>query len=230
MLCEGADPIVLTTTRDLTGETFQWLRNGQVVDTSSDSITATEVGDYQLVIDTGDCPLTSNLITVNAFDESLLSLDSPQDLIIIEGETETVTASGAQSYEWFDSNNTLLGTQDFYSFQLEGEYLLVASFGNCSLSRVITVTYRDTFAVPNVITANGDGINDLWVLPNTYSRNSDVLVTIFDETGKQIFSQTNYENNWPQSTTTFNRSSMIFYYKITRGGSSLKQGTITVIR
>ena len=230
VLCDGADPIVLSTTRDLTSETFQWLRNGQVVDSSSETITATEVGDYQLVIDTGDCPLTSNLITVNAFDESLLSLDRPQDLIIIEGETETVTASGAQSYEWFDSNNVLLGTQDFFSFQQEGEYLLVASFGNCSISRVITVSYRDTFAVPNVITANGDGINDLWVLPNTYSRNSDVLVTIFDETGKQIFSQTNYENNWPQSTTTFNRSSMIFYYKITRGGSSLKQGTITVIR
>ncbi|WP_222982600.1 gliding motility-associated C-terminal domain-containing protein [Flagellimonas meishanensis] len=230
VLCEGAGPIVLSTTTDLTNKTYQWLRNGQVVDTSSDSIVADAVGDYQLVITTNDCPLTSNSIAVNAFDESLLSLDKPQDLILIEGETETVTASGAQSYEWFDANNTLLTTQDFFPFHQEGEYLLVASFGNCTISKVITVTYRDTFAVPNVITVNGDGINDLWVLPNTYSRNSDVLVTIFDETGKEIFSQTNYENNWPQSTTSFNRSSMIFYYKITKGGSSLKQGTITVIR
>ncbi|NAY91682.1 gliding motility-associated C-terminal domain-containing protein [Muricauda sp. JGD-17] len=230
VLCDGAAPIVLTTSKDLTSETFQWLRNGQVVDSSAETLTADEVGDYQLVITTNDCPLNSNVITVNAFDESLLSLDKPQDLVIIEGETETVTASGGQSYEWFDSNNTLLGTQDFYSFQQEGEYLLVASFGNCTISRVITITYRDTFAVPNVITVNGDGINDLWVLPNTFSRNSDVLVTIYDETGKEIFSQANYENNWPQSTTTFNKSSMIFYYKITKGGSSLKQGTITVIR
>ncbi|MEZ4809822.1 MAG: gliding motility-associated C-terminal domain-containing protein [Allomuricauda sp.] len=230
VLCDGADPIVLTSSISLTGETFEWLKNGQVVDTSSDELTANGVGVYQLVLKTYDCPLASNEINVQAFDESLLVLDKPQDLIIIEGETETVTASGAGSYQWYDSGNNLLSTQDFYGFQEEGEYLLVASFGTCTISRVITVAFRDTFAIPNVITANGDGINDLWILPNTYSRNNDILVTIYDERGKEIFSQTNYENNWPQSTTAFNKSSMIFYYKITKRGSSLKQGTITVIK
>lgn len=230
VLCEGADPIRFDSSVDLTSETFEWLRDGSVVDSSNESITATEVGVYQLRITTHDCPVVSNEITVRAFDESLLTLDRPEELIIVEGETQTVTASGADSYEWFDAANNLLGAQDFYSFQDEGEYLLVASFGNCTVNRVITVTYRDLFAIPNVITANGDGINDLWVLPNTYSRQDDVLVTIFDERGKQIFSQTNYENNWPQSTSQFNKLNMVFYYRVTRGGESLKQGTITVIR
>lgn len=230
VLCDGADPIVLTSSIDLTGQTFEWLKDGQVVDTSSEELTAGSVGVYQLVIKTYDCPLTSNAITVQAFDESLLVLDKPQDLIIIEGETETVTASGAGSYQWYDSGNNLLSSQDSFGFQEEGEYLLIANFGTCTISRVITVAFRDTFAIPNVITANGDGINDLWILPNTYSRNNDILVTIYDERGKEVFSQTNYENNWPQSTTAFNKSSMIFYYKITKRGSSLKQGTITVIK
>lgn len=230
VLCEGADAIVFNSSESLGDETFEWLRNGVVVDTASEEFSPTETGTYQLVIRTHDCPVTSNQVEVRAFDESLLVLDHDEDLIIIEGETETVRASGAESYQWFDSNNTLLGTLDSFDFQLEGEYLLVANFGNCTINRIITVTYRDTFAIPNVITANGDGINDLWVLPNTYSRNADVLVTIFDERGKQIFSQTNYENNWPQSTTIFNKRNMIFYYKVTRGGESLKQGTITVIR
>lgn len=230
VLCEGADPIVLSSSESLTDETFEWVKDGSVIDTSSETITATEVGDFQLRILTDDCPIVSNTITVQAFDESLLSIDQPDELIIVEGETGTVTASGAESYQWFDAENNLLGSLDSYGFQTEGEYLLVASFGNCTVNRVITITYRDLFAIPNVITANGDGINDLWVLPNTYSRQDDVLVTIYDDRGKEVFSQTNYENNWPQSVTQFNKLNMIFYYRITQDGKSLKQGTITVIR
>ncbi|MEX0359598.1 MAG: gliding motility-associated C-terminal domain-containing protein [Allomuricauda sp.] len=230
VLCEGADPIRFDTSESLGGETFEWLRDGEVIDTATESITATEVGVYQLRILTHDCPIVSNELEVRAFDESLLSLDRPEELIIVEGDTETITASGAESYQWFDAENNLLGAQDSYGFQEEGEYLLVASFGNCTVSRVINVTYRDLFAIPNVITANGDGINDLWVLPNSYSRQDDVLVTIYDERGKEVFSQTNYENNWPQSVTQFNKLNMIFYYRVTREGESLKQGTITVIR
>lgn len=230
VLCEGGEAIVLTSSIDLSGKSFEWKKDGIVIDTSSESLTASETGAYELILKEYDCPLASNTVNVSAFDESLLVLDKPKDLIIIEGETKTITASGADSYEWYDAGNNLISSQDSYGFQEEGEYLLVASFGTCAVSRVITVTYRDMFAIPNVITANGDGINDLWVLPNTYSRDPNVLVTIFNERGEQVFSQAGYENNWPQSTTSFNKQSMIFYYKITRGGKSLKQGTITVIK
>ena len=230
VLCEGGEAIVLESTLDLTDASFEWEKDGTVVDTSSTSLTVTGTGVYQLVITSNDCPLVSNEITISAFDESLLVLDKSKDLIIIEGETQTLTASGADSYEWYDAGNNLISSSSFYDFAEEGEYLLIASFGTCTVSKVITVTYRDMFAIPNVITTNGDGINDLWVLPNTYSRDPNVLVTIFNERGEQVFSQAGYENNWPQSTTSFNKQSMIFYYKITRGGKSLKQGTITVIK
>nr|WP_297784286.1 gliding motility-associated C-terminal domain-containing protein [uncultured Allomuricauda sp.] len=230
VLCEGGEAIVLETTKDLTNESFEWKKDGSVVDSSSESFTVSETGVYKLVITSNECPLVSNGVTITAFDESLLVLDKPKDLIIIEGETQTLTASGADSYEWYDAGNNLISSSSYYDFTEEGEYLLIASFGTCTVSKVITVTYRDMFAIPNVITANGDGINDLWVLPNTYSRDPNVLVTIFNERGEQVFSQAGYENNWPQSTTAFNKQSMIFYYKITRGGKSLKQGTITVIK
>ncbi|MGN7513436.1 MAG: gliding motility-associated C-terminal domain-containing protein [Allomuricauda sp.] len=230
VLCEGGEPIVLETTKDLTNESFQWKKDGTVVDSSSENFTVSETGVYQLVITTNECPMVSNEVTISDFDESLLVLDKTQDLIIVEGESQTLTASGADSYEWYDAGNNLISSSSYYDFTEEGEYLLIASFGTCTVSKVITVTYRDMFAIPNVITANGDGINDLWVLPNTYSRDPNVLVTIFNERGEQVFSQAGYENNWPQSTTSFNKQSMIFYYKITRGGKSLKQGTITVIK
>ncbi|HBU79384.1 MAG TPA: hypothetical protein DEF18_14895, partial [Muricauda sp.] len=230
VFCDGGEPIVLESTTDLTNESFEWKKDGTVVNTSSQNLTVSGPGVYQLVITSNDCPLVSNQVTITAFDESLLVLDKSKDLIIIEGETETLTASGADSYEWYDAGNNLISSNSYYDFTEEGEYLLIATFGTCTVSKVITITYRDMFAIPNVITANGDGINDLWVLPNTYSRDPNVLVTIFNERGEQVFSQAGYENNWPQSTTSFNKQNMIFYYKVTRGGKSLKQGTITVIK
>ena len=230
LFCEGGEPIVLTSNLDLTDKTFEWKRDGKLIDSSSMELSVNAPGLYKLIITSYDCHLTSNEVKIETFDEKLLVLDQPTDLVILEGETKTVTASGAQSYEWFDAGNNLVSSTDSFGFQEEGEYLLIADFGSCTLSRVITVTFRDLFAIPNVITANGDGINDLWVLPNSYSRDPNVLVTIFNERGEQIFSQSGYENNWPQSTTSFNKQSMIFYYKISRGGNSLKQGTITVIK
>lgn len=230
VFCEGGEPIVLESTTDLTNESFEWKKDGTVINTSSQNLTVSGPGVYQLVITSNDCPLVSNQITITAFDESLLVLDKSKDLIIIEGETETLTASGADSYEWYDAGNNLISSNSYYDFTEEGEYLLIGRFGTCTVSKVVTITYRDMFAIPNVITANGDGINDLWVLPNTYSRDPNVLVTIFNERGEQVFSQAGYENNWPQSTTSFNKQNMIFYYKVTRGGKSLKQGTITVIK
>ncbi|MCR9226365.1 MAG: gliding motility-associated C-terminal domain-containing protein [Flavobacteriaceae bacterium] len=230
VLCEGGEAIVLESTTDLTNESFEWKKDGTVVDTSSTTLTVSGIGVYQLVITSNQCPMVSNQVTIDQFDESLLVLDKSKDLIIIEGETETLTASGADSYQWYDAGNNLISSNSYYDFTEEGEYLLIAAFGTCTLSKVITITYRDMFAIPNVITSNGDGINDLWVLPNTYSRDPNVLVTIFNERGEQVFSQAGYENNWPQSTTSFNKQNMIFYYKITRGGKSLKQGTITVIK
>ena len=90
--------------------------------------------------------------------------------------------------------------------------------------------YLDTFRVPNVITVNGDGINDLWVIPNSYSNKPDVSVIIYNQNGEEIYNQTNYQNNWPQASTSFAHQNMVFYYKILDDGGVLKQGTITVIR
>ena len=92
------------------------------------------------------------------------------------------------------------------------------------------LSFLDTFKVPNVITVNGDGINDQWILPNSYSNKADVNVIIYNEQGQEIINEFNYKNNWPQSATAFTKQNMVFYYKIRNASEVLKQGTITVIR
>jgi len=228
-LCDGVT-ITLSTTYDLDGRTFNWTRNGQSIDGSSIALTATEEGVYQLSVLTDGCPILSNEVTLQRFDESVIVVDAEEDVIFPEGESRTVTVSGGTAYEWYDAQNNLISSTGSVTLEAEGSYVLVATVDNCQISRSFTVTYRDDFQIPNVITANGDGINDLWVIPNTYSRQSDVTVIIYNEVGDELLNQTGYANNWPPSSLGFSKRNQLFYYKIRKDNQTLKQGTITVIR
>jgi len=116
------------------------------------------------------------------------------------------------------------------TFTEEGAFLLIANIDNCEISRQITVVYLDLFNVPNVITPNGDGANDQWVIPNSYSKKQEVTVIIYDDRGVELVNQTSYQNNWPQSSMSFPKQNMVFYYVIKNASKILKKGTITVIR
>lgn len=229
-LCDGIDSVTLTADIDLTTETFTWLRDGNAISTTDTSITTSETGVYELQVERNTCPIRSNQITIIQFDESIVTVDANENIIILEGSSQTVTASGATSYQWFDQDSNNISTTDSVSLTEEGDYQLIASVGSCTVSRNFTVSFRDNFAIPNVVTANGDGVNDLWILPNTFSGNPNVSVVIYDESGVEILNQTNYQNNWPESSIAFTDNKMIFYYRLIEEGRTLNQGTITVIR
>ncbi|UJH69081.1 gliding motility-associated C-terminal domain-containing protein [Allomuricauda sp. SCSIO 65647] len=230
VVCQGGDTVVLTTGRDLSGETFEWHRNGADTGSGDTDFTVTQSGVYRLMVDIDGCMVPSNEITINDFDDSQLVLDNENNIVIREGESTTVTATGADTYEWYGANNELISNSDRATFSEEGDYMLFASIGDCEAVRQLTIEFQDNFRVPNVVTANGDGINDLWVLPNTYSRRSDVTVTIYNEKGQEVLNVNDYQNNWPQSSTSFSEQNMVFYYKIRKENQTLKQGTITIIR
>ena len=156
--CGASDPITLGTTKDLTSETYQWLRDGSDIQAVGNSVNVTQAGTYQLVIQRQGCPLKSNEIVIAPLDESLITLDVSGKVVFPEGTSKTVNASGAESYRWYDSNNTEVGNTAAMTFTQEGSYLLIATVGNCEVSRALTVEYLETFKVPNVISANADGI------------------------------------------------------------------------
>ncbi|MBC2838202.1 gliding motility-associated C-terminal domain-containing protein [Robiginitalea sp. SC105] len=229
-VCGPSEPISISTSTDLTGATFDWYRDGVNLNLATASIDVSAPGTYQLVVMRSGCPVPSNDLVLNSLDENLITLDPGTDIRIPEGSARTVTASGGETYRWIDSNNIQISSTSSYSFTEAGDYLLIATIGGCEVARSVTVSYLDTFRVPNVISVNGDGINDQWILPNTYSNRPDVNVIIYNERGEEVLNENSYQNNWPSSATSFPRQNMVFYYKIRDTGKVLKQGTITVIR
>jgi hypothetical protein len=228
--CGAAVDILLDTSTSLTGESFEWYRDGAFLNNTNEILTVNDPGVYQLAIERNGCQLFSNEIAISPIDDSLITLDPAGTVVFPEGGNRTVNAAGGDSYRWFDVNNTEIATGSSYMFTAEGNYTLIATLGACEIIKPIEVEYLDTFRVPNVITANGDGINDVWVLPNSYSNKTDVTVILYNERGEEILNQNDYQNNWPEASMSFTRQNMVFYYKIMNAQEVLKQGTITVIR
>lgn len=83
-------------------------------------------------------------------------------------------------------------------------------------------------AVQNVLTVNGDGLNDTWVLPNEFSFKDDVEVQIYGSNGEVVLKTKNYKNNWPNDMPI--TKSGIFYYIIIKQDILMKKGTISVIK
>ena len=230
VFCSGGETITLSTTTDLSSATYQWQLDGASINTTDEVLTVSTAGTYTLAIDRDGCSLISNEIVVTPLDENLITLDPGTEIVMPEGTTRLVTASGGTAYRWLDANAVEVSNSDSINFTEAGSYTLIASIDNCEIVRQIEVTYLDTFKVPNVITVNGDGINDQWIIPNSYSNKADVNVIIYNEQGQEIVNEFDYKNNWPQSTTAFTKQNMVFYYKIRNASEVLKQGTITVIR
>ena len=228
--CSASDVVTISTTTDLSTATYEWQKDGVTVSTSDETLTISETGTYQLVLQRDGCALPSNEIIISPLDENLITLDPAGEIVIPEGTSRTVRASGGTGYIWMNSTNEEMSNSDSVTFTEPGTYTLVASIDNCEIIKQVTVSILDTFKVPNVITVNGDGINDQWVIPNSYSNKPDVNVIIYNEQGQEVVNEFDYKNNWPQTSTAFTKQNMVFYYKIRNANEVLKQGTITVIR
>lgn len=96
----------------------------------------------------------------------------------------------------------------------------ISKDGKESWSNSISLTFKNTLFVPNVITSNGDGFNDTFKIKNLeyYPEN---YLKIFNRLGREIFSQKNYKENWPSESI----QSGTYYYQLDIFGgkaSSLK--------
>lgn len=228
--CNPTDVVKITPSIDVSGLAFSWIKDGATVNTSDPVLTTNETGTYELQVTIDGCTIASENLTISPFTNSLITLNVPTDVVFPEGGSRTLNASGGTDHKWFDTDNNLFSTTSEATLNRAGIYTLLVTIDGCEMSQQITVTYKDNFSIPNVITANGDGVNDQWVIPNTYANSAQTNILIYNDASEEVLNVFNYQNNWPSSTTTMRSTNAVFYYKIRTEEGVVKQGTITVIR
>ncbi|GGN01394.1 hypothetical protein GCM10010967_39750 [Dyadobacter beijingensis] len=102
----------------------------------------------------------------------------------------------AQRYEWHMGTGNPVTDPEVknYIYEVPGEYTITLTAYNaagCSLTASKKVSAEPAFVLSNVITPNGDGKNDFFIVPVASS-----TLEIFNRWGKSIFKSADYQNDW----------------------------------
>ena len=84
--------------------------------------------------------------------------------------------------------------------------------------------------INNMITPNGDGVNDTWLVKNIHLYNNNE-VKIYDRDGRLVFSMIGYDNSWDGKHNGNPLPEDTYYYILTfDSGKLVKKGFITIVK
>ena len=197
-VCQGV-PVTLTTTSNAT--TYSWTPPTGLDNTTSSSPVATPLSstDYTVVATLGQCDTTVTIpvtIIQNVFVEAGTSVS------IISGEQVQLngTVTNATSFSWSPSTglssvsvlNPIANPTSTTLYTLSAANQL-----GCSNSDTVRVTVIPYCIKPrNAFTPNGDGINDAWLVYDTYDCLKSVTVRVYNRYGNKVFESRDYRNKW----------------------------------
>lgn len=206
---------------------------------SSSTYTANSNGTTTLV-------LTVNGVCANATKDTIVIKNFTDNLALSILDTSTTCANtnytlrsaavgGYPNYNfnWFlmpDFTTAVSNSQNLTAISPanQGTYTLaVVVSDSCGYQRtayeVITVLPPCSVIIPNIITPNGDGVNDFFKIANI-EHHPNTTLTVFDRWGKKVYENTNYNNEWKAEGS----SDGTFFYIVDVPDDKKYNGFITV--
>lgn len=190
-------------------------------------------GNYKVkAINTAAC-IDTDSFQVVVYNKAVINAYS--DTTIIRGKSAMIRATGGVTYLWTPATNlsSVTGTPVKASPIKTTSYTVTGTDANgCIGKDTVTINVQEPLVVriPNLITPNGDGENDFWVISELKDLDKYDL-TITDYTGKIIFESSNYTNNWNATDNSTELPEGIYYYKLkNRSSDQVIKGFIQVIR
>ena len=226
-LCSNKE--ITLSTQQITGINYQWFFNGTAITGATNTtLSVSEVGKYTVEATGFSCSKTSQEIIINSFDAAAIEFNFEDEITIQEGESIILSASGADTYEWFDENNNLIETSSSIEISTAGNYKVIAYLNGCSVEKLFTViVVSGNVFVPNILTPNGDGVNDFWKIPAEFAFKNNIEIEIISISGKTVLKQKNYQNNWPENSTN---TASVYFYIIRDNENIIKKGTINILK
>ncbi|SHL25962.1 gliding motility-associated C-terminal domain-containing protein [Chitinophaga jiangningensis] len=230
--CQG-DRVVLSATP---GAAYQWVHDGIAVpDAAVSTLEATASGTYQVQVTYANGfrkTSTPVMVTAHPLPTGTIAADN---INISKGAAVQLQAGGGDSYSWTStaplSNSHIANPVSRPENDARYEVTITSAAG-CSVKKDITVTVKHDFnlVATNILTPNGDGINDTWVIKNIdmYRQNE---LKIFDRSGRLLYTAKGYTNNWNGTVNGQPLAEGTYYYILEfENGQHQIKGFITIIR
>jgi len=225
-------------------EFYQFFVNGIAQDTPSLSNTFTTFSlsnhDEVFVIGSNSCSAdTSESIYIDVI--TLPKVAAGVDTTIELGQTVVLetkaSGTGSLVYNWSPNyflNFTNVPNPTYSGPDTTTFVVMVTDIYGCWGTDTITVNVfvPDNVLLPNIITADGDGKNDLWILNYKINLDGSNLI-IFNRWGETVYEAESYANNWDGTyKATGNKLPDDTYYyvlKVPMQNNHIYRGAINIL-
>jgi gliding motility-associated-like protein len=196
-------------------------------------INVTSSGTYTVTVtDNNNGCVASDSVIVTVYPNP--SADAGIDTTINMGDAVVLQGSGGVGYQWTPAtslDNPFSPNPTAMPAQTTTYTLVVTNINGCTSTDSVTITLSDvlSFNIHDIITPNGDGFNEFWIIENIINF-PDNEVTIFNRNGQIVYKKSSYDNTWGG---TFNGQVLpdgTYYYTLKVNGISKPQkGAINII-
>ncbi|MBC8984409.1 gliding motility-associated C-terminal domain-containing protein [Pedobacter sp. N36a] len=138
-----------------------------------------------------------------------------------------MTSNNAKDF--MQVTESVVNTDQRYIGQLFAKAILLSDVTAVSMALSVAKPYADLEG-NNMITPNGDGKNDTWIVKNIQLYPNNEL-KIFDREGRVVFSMFGYDNSWDGMFNGIPLQEDTYYYILTLdSGKGKKTGFISIVR
>lgn len=231
----------LTTLTTIGGNSYIWFKDGAIIPEATAQMYQTdESGTFSVQVDLGDCSASGSIDLVSQLFDSSINVSDVNTIPADETLTVTVTTTAnLPEFNWYFNDVMITGENtDTYEASQFGTYkVVITETSGCAASKEYEFTLEEEFDpfpdvenIPNVISPNGDGFNDTWVIPQQYVSGTNTEIQILNDRGKVIFQTIDYQNNWPENQLNSISINALYYYIITSENLETKKGSITIVK
>jgi hypothetical protein len=187
-LCPGRSTTLTAAVAGATG--YRWSTGATTA-----ALSISQPGSYAVVVSYGPGCTTSarREVRLNA---ALPAFALGADTTLCEGEQLVLQGPAGPNLRYLWSDNS---TNRQLMVQTTGRYTLrvLNDCGEQSAARAVTV--RSCLVVPNIITANADGFNDVFEVQGL--RGQGWALEVFNRWGRSVFQAADYHNDWGRDAT-----------------------------
>jgi len=215
------DPLPQLHVVNIPGASYQWQLNGtDIPGATTNVLDIDEEGTYTVNIDQGSCTLTDT-VTINEI--PIPEVELPEEGVICEGDTfsldGTLTNANEYSsinYTWTDANNNVVSNSAELNATAAGEYTLsVEVDGLCNKTfDPVTLKYYASCKIPEGISPNGDGLNDVFILDFYAGEFGIDTFQVFDRRGVLVYEKDGYVREFDGKDNDGNELPAATYYYV----------------
>lgn len=234
--CQNNDSITLCSS-SINTASVSWynISSWTLIDTTACVTVVPSVGinDYGLIATNGICSDTDTVVvTINASP----AVNAGTSVTILSTSTTVLSGSGGGTFTWIPStglSDTSIANPVANPSVTTTYTLIVTDLNGCTASDTVRVEVVQDVIVNDGLSPNGDGINDIWEIPNI-EQFPKALVEVYNRWGELLISTTDYKNNKWNGKYNGNDLPVGTYYYVINLNSDLYPdpitGPITIMR